>query len=216
MERPPAWQVRAAVELGDARATHGLRLGLFRALRGESPALHLQSEISQPCPLCPVISVLEASLAGPSPSTQSSWFTTSVAWILSAPCHVPSSCFHLTVASSILPGALACPSHSGPRSWEWYPPSQSGLGDDVADSRLCSASEEKLCHSSFCIELLGSRGGDKIEGHCQHLTLGVGGRRTRGIGSRDGSVPGSLKFCPAVQYYATEMLVKTLTGVTAV
>lgn len=68
----------------------------------------------------------------------------------------------------------------------------------------------------FAIELLGSRGGDKIEGHCQHLTLGVGGRRTRGIGSRDGSVAGSLKFCPAVQYYATEMLVKTLTGVTAV
>lgn len=155
MERPPAWQVRAAAEFGDARATHGMRLGLSRALSRESPTLHL---LSQPC-LIPY-DLRPGRLAGGTlPSTQSSWFTTPVTWIGSASCLAPSSRFLLTAASYILPGAPACQPHIGPRSRGWHPPCQSGLGDDVADSWLCCKSDEKLCHTSFWVELWRSRGG---------------------------------------------------------
>lgn len=47
--RPPAWQVRAAADPEDARATHRLSLGLS-SLEGQSPTPHLQSVLSQPCP----------------------------------------------------------------------------------------------------------------------------------------------------------------------
>lgn len=47
--RPPAWQVRAAADPEDVRATHRLSLGLS-SLEGQSPTPHLQSVLSQPCP----------------------------------------------------------------------------------------------------------------------------------------------------------------------
>lgn len=71
--RPPAWQVRAAADPEDARATHRLSLGLS-SLEGQSPTPHLQSVLSQPCPT--PCDLRPGRLAGGTlPSMYSSWFT---------------------------------------------------------------------------------------------------------------------------------------------